>query len=175
MKEYFHSDLSCWNSVCSFCLVLQTTLHLWLIDVRRGCHLLAVKLWSCSAVGREVSNLHTPTCVLLLPPQSPRVECPSTTNSSSNVSNRDQTAITQEAWSPGITTMLHPAPLSRPRDLAPLGPHSCDTHRLAWNCRIQHSHSQSSCHHRCYHYRYLPPHEKSALQDARGDARVRQQ
>jgi len=172
MKEYFCGDLSCWNLVCSFCSVLQTTLHLRLIDVRHGRHLLAVELWSCSAVGWEVSDLRTPTCVLLPPPQSPQAEHPSTTNSSSNVSDRDQTAITQEAWSPGVATALHPAPLGHLRDLAPLGPHSRSTHRFSWNCRIQHSHSQSSRHHRHYRYCYLPPHEKSALQDACGDAQV---
>jgi len=174
MKEYFRGDLSCWNLVCSFCSVLQTTSHLRLIDIRRGRHLLAVELWSCSAVGWEVSDLRTPTRVLLPPPQSPRAERPSTTNSSSNISDRDQTAVTQEAWSPGVATALHPAPLGRLRDLAPLGPHSRGTHCLAWNCGIQHSHSQSSRHHRRYRYRYLPPREKSALQDARGDARARQ-
>ena len=159
-----------WSAL--FVRSLQTTSHLRLIDVRHGCHLLAVELWSCSAVGQEVSDLRTPTRVLLPPPQSPRAERPSTTNSSSNVSDRDQAAVTQEAWSPGVATALHPAPLGHPRNLAPLGPHSRGTHCLAWNCGIQHSHSQSSRHHRRYCYRYLPPREKSAFQDAHSDARA---
>jgi len=78
---------------------------------------------------------------------------------------------TWEAWSTGITTTPHPAPLDSPHDLAPLGPHSHGTRCLAWDCRIQCSHSQSSCHHH-RHYHYPQHYEKGALQDACTDAQV---
>ena len=117
-------------------------------------HLLTVELWSYSTAGWEVSDLHIPTHVLLPPPQALQAKRPSTTtNNYSNISDNGHTVIPWEAWSTGLATAPHPAPLDRPRDLAPLGPLSHGTRRLAWDCGIHYSHSQSSRHHH-HHYHY---------------------
>jgi len=113
-------------------------------------HLLTVELWSYSTAGWEVSDLHIPTHVLLPPPQSLRAERPSTTNS--EISDNGQTVIPWEVWSTGLATAPHPAPLDRPRDLAPLGPLSHGTRRLAWDCGIHHYSQSSRHHHHHYHY-----------------------
>jgi len=112
-------------------------------------HLLTVELWSYSTANWEVSDLHIPTHVLL------RAEHPSTTNNNSKISDSDnhRTVIPWEAWRTSLATAPHPAPLDRPRDLAPLGPLSHGTRRLAWDCGIHHP--QSSRHrHRHHHYHY---------------------
>ena len=129
--------------------------------------LLTIELWSYSTAGWEVSDLHVPTHVLLPPPQSLRAGHPSTTNT-----NNDRTVIPWEAWSTGLATAPHPAPLDRPRDLAPLGPLSHGTRRLAWDCGIHHP--QSSRHHnrhRHHHYHY-PQHyydDDAGAVSGRGD------
>ena len=120
-------------------------------------HLLTVELWSYhSTANWEVSELHIPTHVLL------RVERASTTTTTTKNNNSkmsdggddDRSVIPWEAWRAGLATAPHPAPLDRPRDLAPLGPLSHGTRRLAWDCGIHHPQSSRHRHRHHHHHQY---------------------